>query len=87
LTKDKLGKHQLEELKRTTCEEALRNLGHETDTEDQVSNFLRCCLRLHNDPNVARRLTHVLATHMGKELTNKTISTPLLERDLCQVSK
>jgi hypothetical protein len=63
----------LEELKRATHEEELGDLGRETDTTDQVSDFLRCCLRLLNDPDVARKLTHMLATCMGKEMTDRNI--------------
>jgi hypothetical protein len=49
--------HRLEELQCAVRPEALHDLGRKTDTEDQVSNFLRCCLRLLNDPDVARKLT------------------------------
>jgi hypothetical protein len=78
--------HHLEELKHATHEEALHDLGHETDTEDQVSNFLHCCLRLLNDPDVAKVDTDVSYLHGGTR-DRETISSPLPERDLCQVSK
>jgi len=47
----------LEELKCVACEEALYELGHETNTEDQVSTFLCYCLKVLNDPDVVRKLT------------------------------
>jgi hypothetical protein len=34
-----------------------------------------------------KKLTQMLATCMGKEMTERTISSPLPERDMCQVSK
>jgi hypothetical protein len=44
-------------------------------------------LKLLNDPDVARKLMHMLATCMGEEGTTIAISSPLPERDVCQVSK
>jgi hypothetical protein len=44
----------------------LRNLGREEENVDQVSNFLRCCLRLLNDMDVARNRTWMLGTCMGE---------------------
>jgi hypothetical protein len=83
IEKREIEEHHLEELKSTACEEALHDLGHETDTEDQVSNFLHCCLILLNDPDATRKLTQMLATCMGKEMTDRTISSPLPEREVC----
>jgi hypothetical protein len=77
----------LEELKHIAHEEELSDLGHETDTEDQVSNFLRCYLILLNDPNVGSKLTHMLYTCMWKELMSNTILATLPERELFQVRK
>lgn len=49
--------HRLEELQCAVRPEALRDSSRKTDIEDKVTNFLRCCLRLLNDPDVARKLT------------------------------
>jgi hypothetical protein len=65
----------------------LGDLVHKTDIDDQVSNFLHCCLILLNDPDVARKLTQILSPYMGKEMTDRTISTPLFEREVFQFSK
>jgi hypothetical protein len=65
------------------CKEALCDLGRETDTEDQVSNFLHCCLRFLNDLDVVRKLMQMLATCMGKEMIDRNISSPLPEREVC----
>jgi len=64
--KQEIEYHFLQELKCVEFKESLCDLGHQTNTEDQVSNFLCCCLILRNDPNVARNLKYMLATCMGK---------------------
>jgi hypothetical protein len=58
--------HLHEELKCTMHKETLLNLGCEIETEDQVSNFLHCCLRFLNDLDATKMLTHMLATCMGE---------------------
>jgi hypothetical protein len=67
--KREMEEHPLEELKFATCEEELHDLGHEEHKKYQASNFLHCCLRLLSDPDVAKKLTQMLVTCMGKELT------------------
>jgi hypothetical protein len=74
--------HQLEELKRVVREGSLCDLGPKTNMEDQISNFLLCCLRLLNDLDAAQKLMQVLATCIGKDLTKRNISSPLPKRVL-----
>jgi hypothetical protein len=76
-----------ENLKRTMQEEVLHDTVREEQTKYQVSKFLHCCLKLLNDTEVVRNLMHLLGTCMGEEGTHIEISTPLPERDVCQVSK
>jgi hypothetical protein len=71
----------------TEREEALCNTSREEQVEDQVSKFLHCCLKLLSDPDVAKKLTHMLTRCMGEEEIMMAIYTPLPERDMCQVSK
>jgi hypothetical protein len=42
-------------------------MGHEEKVEDQVSNFLHCCLKLLSDLDVVRKLTHMLQPAWGKK--------------------
>jgi hypothetical protein len=58
-------------------------LGYEEKFEDQVSNLLCCCLKLLSDPDVARKLTHMLTNCMGEEGKVVAISSPLPKRDVC----
>jgi hypothetical protein len=71
-----------EELKRTLREEALDDMGCEEEIKDQVSNLLCCCLKLLNDHNATRKLTHMLVTCMGEEGKNIAILAPLPERNV-----
>jgi hypothetical protein len=68
-------------------EEALCDLGHEIDIEDQANNFLHCCLILLSDSDAVKKLKQMLVTCMGKDLIERTISYPLIEREVCHVSK
>jgi hypothetical protein len=62
-------------------------MGHEFKSEDQLSNFLRFCWKLLNYHDATIKLTHMLATCIGEEGIDITISSSLPERDMCQVSK
>ena len=55
---------------------ALHELDRQTNTEDQVSNFLHCHLRLLSDLDVAQNLMHMLETYMGEEGTERVILAP-----------
>jgi hypothetical protein len=54
--------------------------------ENQVSDFLCCCLKMLSDPNTAKKLTHMLIKCIGEEQTIVVISF-IPERDVCQVRK
>jgi 23S rRNA A2030 N6-methylase RlmJ len=75
--------HVHEDMKNMVHEEALHELGCETKTNDQLSNFLHCCLILLNDPYVMINLMQMLANFMGEKGMERTISSPLPERYLC----
>jgi hypothetical protein len=70
-----------EEMKGTTHEEALHDLGHEKETKDQARNFLRCFLIFLSDLDATKKLTKMLATYIGEEGMERAISTPLPKRD------
>jgi hypothetical protein len=57
------------------CTKVLHDLGCKEEYEDQVSSFLHCCLRLLNDPEVASKLTQMLATCMREQGVEETISS------------
>jgi hypothetical protein len=64
-------------------EEMQPNTYHQVESENQVSEFLHCCLKLLSDPKVAKKLTHMLTRCMGEEETTIVISSPLPEWDVC----
>jgi hypothetical protein len=55
------------EMKCMVQEEALFNMGHEVENEDQVSNFLLYCLKLLSELDVVKMFTHMLESCMGEE--------------------
>jgi hypothetical protein len=48
-------------------EEALRDIDHQEQAEDQVSNFVYYCLKLLSDHDAAIKLTHMLTSCMGEK--------------------
>jgi hypothetical protein len=48
-------------------EEALFNMGHEVENQDQVSNFLLYCLKLLSELDVVKMFMHMLESCMGEE--------------------
>jgi hypothetical protein len=50
-----------------------------TESENQVSDFLHCCLKMLGDPVAAKKLTHMLTRCMEEGENNVVIYAPLPE--------
>jgi hypothetical protein len=68
-------------------DESQCNAYPKTNSENQVSEFLCCCLKVLGDPLITKKLTHLLMRWIEEGENEDSISAPLPEWDVHHVSK
>jgi len=58
-----------------------------TKSQNQVSDFLHCCLKMLGDPIATKKLTHMLTRCMKEGEIIMVVFSPLPKQDVCHVSK